>query len=61
MTELADIVAAIYGPEPRFRTLQVTGTEWRNHPRLWPHFSAMYQPEQRCLSALRWRSDPRSR
>ena len=34
MTELADIVAAIYGPEPRFRTLQVTGTEWRNHPRL---------------------------
>ncbi len=34
MTELADVVAAICGPEPRFRTLQVAGTEWRNHTRL---------------------------
>jgi hypothetical protein len=72
MTELADIVAAIYGPEPRFRTLQITGTEGRDHTRLLAAFlrdvpagaalligtSMVERPEERVDTWRAWVQPP---
>ncbi len=44
MTELADVVALLRRPEPRCRTLQVTGREWRQYALLNVAFMAAMPP-----------------
>lgn len=44
MPDLADVVALLQAPEPRCRTLQVVGREWRHHALLHEAFMAATPP-----------------
>jgi hypothetical protein len=52
MTELADVVALLRRPEPRCRTLQAMGREWRHHALLHDAFMAATPPGATVFTAV---------